>query len=158
MSSEITYYQIMNSYTGKVVVPRTPEETVSPLCEVDANDPNYKPQAFNWQFIEIGQDLYRLVNHQTSLCVQVKHGELPPEKDESVHQNTCVADSDDEKWYFRNGRFECFLNPTLVWEPRSQSKDPYTEIVVNTSDQSPAQSWIRTAIAAEEAAAKGAGE
>ena len=156
MSSGI--YQIMNSYTGKVVVPRTPEETISPLCQVDPNDPNYKPQAFNWQFIEIGQDLYRLVNQQTNLCVQVKHGDLPPVKDESVHQNTCVTDSDDEKWYFKNGQFQCFLDPTLVWEPRDQSKDSYMEIVVNTADGSPGQSWILTAIAADEAAAKTAGD
>jgi len=75
-----------------------------------------------------------------------------------VHQNTCVTDSDDEKWYFKNGQFQCFLDSTLVWEPRDQSKDSYMEIVVNTADGSAGQSWMLTAIAADEAAAKTAGD
>ena len=152
------FYRIRNQYTGLFLVPRTPEETVSPLCEDDPLAGRYPEEAFEWGFIQLGNDLYRIFNRMTLLCIEAKDGDNPPHKDESVHQNTCVPEAAYQKWYYRNARFECALDPRFVWEPLNQSKAPQTEIILNSVDGSAGQLWTRIAVvdqAAEMGAAAG---
>jgi hypothetical protein len=155
MSSEIApgTYHIKHPKSGMFVVPRTWQETVSPLCLVHLNDPAFPQLSYVWSFIEIEPNLFRIVNEKTRLCVQIKHGGTPPAAGESVHQNTCESPGADERWYYRAGRFECFLNPALMWEAVDQG-GPYLMIDANPAHGLDSE-WVLVTVTPSDEEAKG---
>ena len=155
MSSEIAAatYHIKHPTTGLFVIPRTPDETVSPLALATLDDPSFPQLAFVWSFIEIEANVFQIVNEKTRLCIQVKGGDNPPLPNESVHQNTCGIVLADEKWFYRGGRFECFQNPNLMWEPVNQG-DKYFTIVVNPARGANSE-WVLVTVTPGDTEAKG---
>jgi len=153
MITPVQLYHIKNIYSGLYVVPNPQDQIDSPLLQEELTNPNLSPLAFQWAFVELGPEKYRILNCLSGLSVT--------SKDDPPIGNIAMFDykpgSSLQAWDFKeqetDGSGRIYLTDTLVWD-NSHKTTPGIPIRLNTLNMAdPSQRWKPLAIAV--AAAKG---